>query len=313
MNKYPLLESLRGIGEGLRRNIEVAVDFDGCVLLHGETGVGKEVIARVIHGERGMEGEFIPVNCSSIPHSLIESELFGYEKGAFTGAHKKGKPGLIELAEGGTLFLDEVGDMPYLIQAKVLRVLEDMKVWRIGGVKGRSVNFRVICATNRALKGLIKEEMFREDLYYRIGGMEIYVPPLRERREYIEELILCLLEEMDGGIKIEDKAMEALKAYHWPGNVRELKNLLKRIITEKRIEGAHTITIEDIPDEIRDGRGKVPKTLKEKIEALKKEEIKKALKKHNGNRTKAAEELGISRWGLIKMMKSLGWREKTNK
>ena len=306
MGKYPLLESLRGIGEGLGSRIKVAVEYEGCVLLHGETGVGKEVIARVIHGERGMEGEFIPVNCSSIPHGLIESELFGYEKGAFTGAHKKGKPGLIELAEGGTLFLDEVGDMPYLIQAKVLRVLEDMKVWRIGGVKGRSVNFRVICATNRDLKGLIKEEMFREDLYYRIGGMEIYVPPLRERREYIEELILCLLEEMDGGIKIEDKAMEALKAYHWPGNVRELKNLLKRIITEKRIEGGHTITIEDIPDEIRDGRGKVPKTLKEKIEAFTKEGIKKALKKHNGNRTKAAEELGLSRWGLIKMMKSLG-------
>jgi len=306
-----LLESLRGIGEGLRRNIEVAVDFDGCVLLHGETGVGKEVIARVIHGERGMEGEFIPVNCSSIPHSLIESELFGYEKGAFTGAHKKGKPGLIELAEGGTLFLDEVGDMPYLIQTKVLRVLEDMKVWRIGGVKGRSVNFRVICATNRDLKGLIKEEMFRGDLYYRIGGMEIYVPPLRERREYIEELIFCILEEMDGGIKIEDKAMEALKAYHWPGNVRELKNLLKRIITEKRIEGAHTITIEDIPDEIRDGEKK-SYSLRSALESYEKTLIMDALRKNGWNITRASHMLGITRRGLQKKLKRLGIRGANN-
>ncbi len=208
-------------------------DTGTIVSITGESGTGKELFARALHFESGRSGPFIPINCAALPEPLIESELFGYVDGAFTGARKKGKPGLFEAAGDGTIFLDEIGDMPPGPQAKILRVLEDGLVRRIGGVEEIPVNARVITATNKNLREMVQENRFREDLFYRINVLTIQIPPLRERLMDIPLLAGNFLQQFNrkigkGGQSISKDAMAKLYNYSWPGNVRELKNMIER-------------------------------------------------------------------------------------
>lgn len=216
-------------------NIKKVAPFDINILLTGETGVGKNLIARTIHQmSRCSKEAFIEINCGAIPENLIESELFGYEKGAFTGARDSGKVGLIELADKGTLFLDEIGELPINLQVKLLKTLQDKKISRIGGTKSIHVDFRLITATNRDIKKLIEEKKFRSDLYFRISVVPITIPPLRERREDLKELIEHLLLKLNEKYNIKKilskEVMSILLAYNWPGNVRELENVIEHIV-----------------------------------------------------------------------------------
>ena len=227
------IDEIPGIPEEVKKLASIGARSNVPVLIHGESGVGKEVLARAIHKESGRNGNFVPVNCTSIPRDLAEAELFGYEPGAFTGADKKGRPGKFEMADNGTVFLDEIGDMPLELQGKLLRVIEDREIWRVGSVKGKKVDFKLVCATNADLKELVNKKAFREDLYYRITGVEIWLPPLRERMEYFDEFITHFLEKHKGDIIFSKEAMEALRSYSWPGNVRELERVIEFLIMVK--------------------------------------------------------------------------------
>ncbi len=298
------LHSSIGITDKIKKAVVSAAEDKNPVLITGETGVGKEVLARIIHNQTRRKGNFIPVNCAALPESLMESELFGYEPGAFTGAIKTGMPGKFELAEGGTILLDEIGDLPIELQGKLLRVIEDREVWRIGAKEGKKVDFKVICATHQDIKKLVNKGAFRIDLYYRIRFHEIYLPPLRERLEFLGEFVGYFLKDYRKyGVVITKAALDRLKGYNWPGNIRELKMVMERIAKKKEWERDKKIRVKDIPEEIRNPKNKTPKTLKEKIDKLKKEEIEKALEKYNGNKTKAAEELGIRREVLSRYVK----------
>jgi len=262
-NKYRReLEDLRGVDQAdagliyqsdqMRRLVEFVrhvAQVDSTILIQGESGVGKELFSRLIHrNSRRNDEAFIKIDCGAIPESLLESELFGYEKGAFTGANQEGKPGLIELAHGGTLFFDEVGEMPLSLQVKLLRVLQDREIQRLGGKKSIPIDIRVITATNRDLETMVREHQFREDLFYRLNVVPMKIPPLRERREDVEPLIFSLLDEFNRkyGLKkqIVPEAMEIMGAYPWPGNVRELKNIVERIVVTSIRE---IIRVEDLP------------------------------------------------------------------
>ena len=208
---------------------------DSVVLIHGESGTGKEVLARLIHRlSTRSKGPFISINCGAIPEHLLESELFGYEKGSFTGAWREGKPGLFELANGGIIFLDEVGEMPLNLQVKLLKVLQDMEVYRVGGIKPVKFDVRVIAATNRNLRDMVKEGKFREDLFYRLYVVPIEVPPLRERREDIFPLTWHFLKQYNQKYKqsktFSSELITILETYNWPGNVRELQNIVERLV-----------------------------------------------------------------------------------
>ncbi|WP_248476838.1 sigma 54-interacting transcriptional regulator [Tepidibacter aestuarii] len=223
---------------------------DSTVLIQGESGVGKGVISRLIHHNSSRKNKpFIKIDCGSIPESLLESELFGYEKGSFTGAAKEGKIGLIELANEGTLFLDEIGELPLELQAKLLRVLQDREFLRIGGKKLISVDIRIIAATNKNLKKMIDDKKFREDLYYRLNVVPIFITPLRERKEDIQPLIMNCLDRLNKKYKfakrINPKALKYLIEYSWPGNVRELENIIERLIVTTSNE---VIGLEDLPN-----------------------------------------------------------------
>ncbi len=203
------------------------------VSIRGDSGTGKELFARAIHMESGVKGEFVAVNCAALPESLLESELFGYEKGSFTGAEKKGKPGLFEIADNGTLFLDEIADMPMGAQGKILRVIQEKSVRRIGGIKEIPVNTRIITATSRLIEQMIKDNTFRQDLYYRINVLPIHVPPLKERYEDIPLLVDHFLSRAVNQAdvqpkKLSDAALRKLFTHDWPGNIRELKNVIER-------------------------------------------------------------------------------------
>jgi len=260
-------------------------------LIRGETGTGKELMARLIHliGSR-KEGPFIEVNCAAIPENLFESELFGHEKGAFTGAVSK-RRGRFELACGGTIFLDEVGELPLHLQAKLLRTLQEKKVTPVGSETDINVDARVLTATNKDLKAMVAEGTFREDLFFRLNVLEIVVPPLRERREDITELAQFFLEKYaHSSISFADQAMAQLVKYQFPGNVRELEHLIQRLVTLVR---GNTITVTDLPPEIRE-RQSNGGLLSERLAEMEKEMIVAALGKHHWVQTKAAEELGIS-------------------
>lgn len=208
-------------------------ELETTVSITGESGTGKELFAKAIHFESGRTGPFIPINCAALPESLIESELFGYADGAFTGAKKKGKPGLFEAAHNGTIFLDEIGDMPLGPQAKILRVLQDGFVRRLGGVKQIPVNARVITATNKNLTSMVEAKKFREDLFYRINVLRIHIPPLRERVDDLSLLVETFLQQFNQKLQKEAQtisrdALELLRSYNWPGNVRELRNVIER-------------------------------------------------------------------------------------
>lgn len=223
--------------------------FDSTILIQGESGTGKTALARHIHKNSNRAGKpFITINCGSIPESLIESELFGYASGAFTSASKKGKPGQVELADGGTLFLDEIGLLPYNLQAKFLQLIQEKTYTPVGALKSKTVDVRIIAATNENLKEFIKAKKFREDLYYRLRVIELFLPPLRERTDAIEPLINFFINKYNdkfGTSKtITPTAVSMLKEYSWPGNIRELQYLIEKTIITS---GNDTITTEDIP------------------------------------------------------------------
>ncbi|MGG0454481.1 sigma 54-interacting transcriptional regulator [Priestia megaterium] len=224
---------------------------DSPILLLGESGVGKDVLANYIHKNSEKKGEFVKINCGAIPDHLLESELFGYEKGAFTGANVK-KEGLFELAHEGTIFLDEIGDLPYSLQVKLLNVIQDSKFRRLGGTETREVNIRIIAATNCDLEHLVEEKKFRLDLFYRLNVLSITIPPLRERREDIPALLFFYLEKLKGKYKVEKKldnpVLEKCMEYQWPGNIRELKNIIERMYHMSENE---KITIDELPRSIQ--------------------------------------------------------------
>ncbi|MFQ5901648.1 MAG: sigma-54-dependent transcriptional regulator [Thermodesulfobacteriota bacterium] len=289
------------------------------VLLQGESGTGKDVIARIIHFHSSRsENAFVEVNCTSLPESLIESELFGHEKSAFTDA-KTMKKGLFEVANNGTILLDEIGDMSLATQAKLLRVIESKRFKRIGGVKDIQVDTRVIAATNKDLAAGVKDGSFREDLYYRLMVIPIYLPPLRDRREDIIPLVKFFIEDFNKNIKrkktikyISPEAEALLNKYGWPGNIRELRNIIERIII---LETGDTLLPEYLPAEFRragkaflDANSKTVILPEDGISLEQVEEslIKQALNMVRGNQTRAAEILSLSRDTLRYRMKKFG-------
>lgn len=305
----------------IKKEAYQAARSDATILLRGESGTGKELFAHAIHNASyRFEGPFLKINCAAVPEHLLESEFFGYEDGAFTGARKGGKPGKFELANGGTMFLDEIGDMPKSLQAKLLRVLEDNEVTRLGGVKSTKVDVRIIAATNRDLEAMVKNGEFREDLYYRLNVITIEIPPLRQRLDDIPVLVEILTNKYNTINRkhvsgIDPTALSMLQSYRWPGNIRELENVIERAVS-LNIKGL--IYPEHLPEYIKTSFGNStpcvenePKTsYKQKIRSTEKEVLEQALKEAQGNKTKAAKLLGISRTMLYQKLNAYGLRNK---
>lgn len=307
IGKDPKLLELKRLG------IQAAkTDFP--VLITGETGTGKEVFAKAIHLEsERRDGPFIAINCGAIPDNLLESELFGYEEGAFTGAKRGGKPGKFQLANGGTLFLDEIGDMPFPLQVKLLRVLQDAQVERVGGESPIHVDVRIVAATRQDLQTMMKAGTFREDLYYRLAVINIEMIPLRDRPMDILLHANCYLSELNRkyrtSIILSDRVKKCLRAYSWPGNVRELQNVLAGAYAscDKVI-----IDLENLPIKVSSpsrGTGMEPELqggrLSDAVSAYEAKMIRNSLQRNGQNVRAAAEELGIERSFLYRKMKRL--------
>lgn len=304
-----LIGRSRGMAH-VRRFIDAASGYDCSVLITGESGSGKELVARQIHAQsKRMGGQFVALNCGAIPENIIESELFGHQKGAFTSADRE-KAGLFDAAHGGTLLLDEINNASLALQIKLLRVLQDGTFYRLGDTKPRSVDVRVLAATNRSLPSLVEKELFREDLYYRLKVIEVSIPPLRERREDIPLLtnyfVARLAREIGKDVKgVSTDILSILMRYDWPGNVRELENLVQRMIILTEGEQINDRSV--LPPEITERSGHSaraldfmePKSLEE-IEAY---FIMKTLRETQGNRTLAAEILGIDKSTLWRKIK----------
>lgn len=297
--------------QDLRNQIYKLLESKSTVLITGETGTGKEIVAHAIYGVSGRQMyPFIQVNCAAIPESLFEAELFGYEEGSFTGGNKGGKAGLFEEAHNGTVFLDEVDQIPYNMQPKLLRVLQEQEVLRIGGVKKKPINVRIIAATNKDLKKSITEQKFREDLYYRLNVININIPPLRERKEDIPALIAhrCeyLSEMLNRNIKgVTAEAMKIICQYDWPGNIRELFNIIERncnMCTEEYLSADYFADI-ILGSTFNPGAAHFNGSLEAIMEHTEKNVIEKALAAANNNKTRAAEILGIGRTSLHNKIK----------
>lgn len=304
------LDNIVGQSKGMKEVFETVhrvAATKATVLLRGESGTGKELIARAIHyNSPRAQGPFIKLNCAALPETLLESELFGHEKGSFTGATYQRK-GRFEIADGGTIFLDEIGDIPLSTQMKMLRVLQEKRFERLGGSKTISVDVRVIAATNQNLEKAVIERSFREDLYYRLNVVPIFLPPLRERKEDIPLLIEHFLqrfnEENAKETKISDEAMDLMIRYPWPGNVRQLENYIERLVI---MSDERTIGVNDLPYEIRAFGKQTPDVVKERIrgssnlsltktvEEIEKERIVEALQKCGWVKSRAATLLEIS-------------------
>ena len=303
-----IFEKIRKIGQSKATTI----------LITGESGSGKELVARAIHASSNDDPRpFMEINCASVPETLLESELFGYEKGAFTDA-KARKKGLVELAEGGTLFLDEIGEMGITLQSRLLRVLENKTFRRVGGVKDMTVNTRIVSATNRDLTQAIKDRLFREDLYYRLKVIPLQIPPLRERREDIPLLVAHFVERFNRELGKQvsppgPEVLDLLTRYDWPGNVRELKNVIERAML---LDAQDALLVSHLPTEIRGSAGAempvmrapsasvsstfFPLTLRD-VERV---QIERTLEQTNGNKSRAAAILGISRQTLREKLKT---------
>jgi DNA-binding NtrC family response regulator len=291
--------------------VDVAASENAPVLITGETGTGKSVVARIIHYKSSAHKRaFLCINCAAFPENLVEAELFGYEKGAFTGAVTSRK-GIFELAEGGTLFLDEIGAMPLHLQSKLLGVLEERKIRRIGGESIKPVDIRIIAASNTDLERAVKSKSFREDLYYRLSVIRIHIPPLRERREDIVELCDYFIHTMAKGreVTLPDSEVEKLMEYEWPGNVRELKNVIERsLILQKEsvlkpsefLTGNLTVTSASSAFSRPSGNGIIP------LEEVEKDYIRHVLDQCSGNYTHTARALGISLSTLKRKVRSYG-------
>ncbi len=286
--------------ESVLKVAQKVAQSDATVLIEGESGTGKEVLARAIHqASPRRKGPFVAVNCPSIPENLLESELFGHVRGAFTGALRD-KPGKFELAKGGTVFLDEIGDLKLDLQAKLLRVLQEREIERIGDTKPRPIDVRIIAATHRDLRQLVQEGRFREDLYYRLSVVPLVIPPLRERKEDIPYLVDHFLAKYGGKqFRVTKQAMRVLLDYDWPGNVRELENAVHRAIV---LTSGNVIDVDALPPHLLSS----PSAVEEKpvsLEAIERAAILAALEKHNWNKTRAAEELRVPRHVLLYRMK----------
>jgi len=308
--------------------ISKVADSPSTVLVTGENGTGKELVARALHQHSSRSNKpFIAINCAAVPHSLMESEFFGYQKGAFTGANTS-KAGRFELADGGTLFLDEIGDIPIEMQVKLLRVLQERRFERVGGIETIQVDIRLIAATNKDLKSLIDEGSFREDLFYRLNVVPIQLPPLRDRREDIPLLVQHFLEKFNQRLSknitgVTPEGLKYLQEHHWKGNIRELENVIERCVL---LSNGPQITMQDLPSELlqqsesssapiyippaidASASLSLPQMWKKHKERLETEMIRRALEQTDGNVTKASEILGISRKSMQKKMKDLGLR-----
>lgn len=308
------------------RQAQRVAQTDATVLIEGESGTGKELMADVIYASSKRSGQpFVEINCSAIPESLFESEMFGYESGAFTGGHKSGKKGKFELAAGGTLFLDEIGELPLDMQAKLLRVLQERRFYPVGGTTPITADCRIIAATNRKLSQLVRETKFRQDLYYRLSVVVLKIPPLRERKGDIPGLMQRFLRKLAveyqrGFDRIDDEVMQIFGAYNWPGNVRQLQNLLESVVI---LAEGHDLTVKSLreagvcdvltgerrfPNETvaTDPVSRPPQTLEDMMLGQEKAVIVKALEACRYNKAEAAKMLGIPRSTLYYKLKSLG-------
>jgi two-component system NtrC family response regulator len=310
-------ESIIGRAKNFLRVLDQAArvaQHDTTVLIHGETGTGKELLARAIHhNSRRKNKPFVTINCGAIPRDLVEAELFGYVRGAFTGAYAS-RPGRIEQADEGTLFLDEIGELPLDAQVKLLRVLQQGEISKIGSTETTRVNVRVLAATHRNLSAMIEDDTFREDLYYRLAVVPLYLPPLRERKEDIPELVEYLFQKAKDRHGISDaqltsSIMPHLVAYRWPGNVRELENVLERLLV---LSSHKSIGEDDLPEEILRVRPEASSFWLDlpddgiSLESVERELILRALERFKGNQTHAAKYLDISRRTLIYRMEKYG-------
>ncbi|MDD3268597.1 MAG: sigma 54-interacting transcriptional regulator [Syntrophomonadaceae bacterium] len=283
------------------------------ILITGESGTGKELFAQAIHNNSNREGPFVRVSCAALPENLLESELFGYDEGAFTGAKKGGKPGKFELAKGGTIFLDEIGDMPLGMQTKLLSVLQERTVERVGGTIPISIQVRVIAATNRDLERMVAKREFRDDLYYRLNVVRINIPPLRKRMDDLPLIIKDLIARINSQLKtnildISEKALKVLCNYSWPGNVRELENLLERAINLANLKREKQLEYKHFPSLFEGSSEEMPVDmaidhLGEAVEKLEKITIERALEKAGNNKTQAAKILGLNKSVLYRKMK----------
>jgi two-component system nitrogen regulation response regulator NtrX len=295
----------------LRQLIDLAAPSNGWVLIQGENGAGKELVARALHeGSPRSRGRFVAVNCAAIPEELIESELFGHERGSFTGAHER-KIGKFELAHGGTLFLDEVGDMGLKMQAKILRALQEGQIQRVGASDTVEVDIRVVAATNKDLRREIREGRFREDLYYRLNVIPVVVPPLRERREDIPALVDFFLRRFSGGRArhVPPATLEMLVAYPWPGNVRELKNWAERaciLSPGDAIQTAPPVLEDSSRSERPDVFAFGEQSLRDARHEFEKRFILRVLAENGGNVSKTAQKIGIERSHLHKKLRAYG-------
>jgi two-component system NtrC family response regulator len=313
-------ENMIGRSEALLATIDaarVAAQSDATVLIRGETGTGKELLAKGIHfNSRRRDKPFVAINCGAIPKDLLESELFGYRKGAFTGAvaHKKGK---VEMCDGGTLLLDEIGDVPFELQVKLLRLIQAREIEKIGGDGPTKVDVRIVAATHRNLMAMVEDGTFRQDLYYRLVVIELELPPLRERAEDIRDLVqrffvVTKQKHSRPRLVLPDDLIPYFCNYRWPGNVCELENVIEKLVV---LTQGETVALNDLPESIRCQRPPLeviqlelpPKGIS--LEAVEKELILRALEKSNWNQTQAARYLDISRKTLIYRMEKFGLRK----
>lgn len=296
-----------GAMRDVRKMVHEVAATTANVLIYGESGTGKELVARTIHLlSPRRAAPFVPLNCAAIPENLLESELFGHEKGAFTGA-VQARHGKFELARGGTIFLDEIGEMPLSLQAKLLRVLQERVFERVGGAREIKADVRVIAATNRNLREEVTHRRFREDLYYRLNVFPLTLPPLRERNDAIHQLADYFLRRFSRQVGkkltgIDDGAFDAMKSYDWPGNIRELQNVMERAV----ILAHDVVRYNDLPDQMLAKSASTARGGKDVLKSVEREMIVKALNKHGGNRRQAAEELGFSRRTLQYKLKEFG-------
>ena len=300
-----------------------AAELDSTIMLYGESGTGKEVFARYIHrSSRRSKRLFMPVNCAAIPQELMESEFFGYERGAFTGSSKEGKVGLFEMADGGTLFLDEIGELNLPMQSKLLRVLETGEIKRVGGTKIKKVNVRIVAATNRDLRAMADEGSFRDDLFYRLNVIPVTVPPLRERREDTVVLATSFLERLNKKYSAHKRftqgALEVFQDYSWPGNVRELRNVIERtfvVVPEEIITAQHVADVLGVTGRRLSGAGgaerepcteyDLTQPLHQATDHFQRDYILQVLRACGGSVQRAAEQLGMGRSGLYKKLDKL--------
>jgi two-component system response regulator AtoC len=321
-------EQFVGTSEPIRRVLEFVEKVANCnstVLIQGESGTGKELVARMLHFNREPKDRpLVPVNCGAIPENLLESELFGHEKGAFTGAAHQ-RIGRFELAHGGTIFLDEVGELSLGLQVKLLRVLQERSFERVGGTRTIDVEVRVVAATNQDLELAVQQKRFREDLYYRLNVIPVTIPPLRERRSDIPQLVNHFLERMTRGKRTatagcSPDAMTHLMEYHWPGNIRELENMIERLVVLSR---SGTIEVSDLPERLQRRPVSADQTeahfiafsdqgvnLPRELEQFENRLIVGALRQANGITSKAAQLLHVNRTTLVEKMKRKGFAPK---